>query len=169
MWQTNMLPPYLKSGSEFSAVQWRLFPLWASVVRGYWYLSLPNFFVKLLNSTLTECENQSNFFMQRLQGYHAWCINFWLRQFRFSWGCQLTLELPGFKSTHKIDYLRYQFFLWNYTGFSKGRFYWEKLKSMLILHKLISWLSSENQSPCVMKTNKSYVESYIQIAELKLM
>ena len=134
-----MLPPYLKSGSEFSAVQWRLFPLWASVVRGYWYLSLPNFFVKLLNSTLTECENQSNFFMQRLQGYHAWCINFWLRQFRFSWGCQLTLELPGFKSTHKIDYLRYQFFLWFYTGFSKGRLYWENFKSMLILHKLISW------------------------------
>ena len=31
----NMLPPYLKFGIgiEFSAVQWRLFPLWASVVR----------------------------------------------------------------------------------------------------------------------------------------
>ena len=32
----NMLPPYLKFGIgiEFSAVQWRLFPLWVSVVRG---------------------------------------------------------------------------------------------------------------------------------------
>ena len=28
----NMLRPCLKSGSEFSALQWRLFPLWASVV-----------------------------------------------------------------------------------------------------------------------------------------
>ena len=38
MWQTkyaSTIPKKFGSGSEFSAVQWRLFLLWASVVRGF--------------------------------------------------------------------------------------------------------------------------------------
>ena len=34
MWQTSAAPKNLGVGVNFSAMQWRLFPLWASIVRG---------------------------------------------------------------------------------------------------------------------------------------